>query len=302
MSPQALNTSQVIIIGAGPAGLTTALQLCRYGIQPLLFERQQAGGLLNNANWVENYPGFPGGITGPDLVLRIVEQAMDIGVRITSEAIQNLDYQNGLFIARTESSVYYAQQVVIATGTKPRRLENLLSPLDLDSKILYEIYPISLNVIEKHFTIIGAGDAAFDYAINLSKQNQVVILNRSDQVTCLPLLWERSRKNPQLEYRSNTQVIEVKPGSQGKLALTCTDITSTFTQITDYLVIAIGREPCLDILSPNLREQFQLLQCSGKLFLIGDVKNGLFRQTSIAVGDAMLVAMKIYQQERENAL
>ena len=90
------------IIGAGPSGLMTALQLKRYGVSTLLFEGNKVGGLLNNANLVENYPGFPGGISGVDLIRRFTEQIMRVGVQVTLGEVARLDHDGQLFNLQTQ--------------------------------------------------------------------------------------------------------------------------------------------------------------------------------------------------------
>ena len=104
-----MKTEHVIIIGAGPAGLATAIQLKRYGVHPLLFEREQTGGLLRNANLVENYPGFPQGISGLDLVNLFIRQAQNLSIDVTYEEVIELVYDQGIFQARTARQSYASQ-------------------------------------------------------------------------------------------------------------------------------------------------------------------------------------------------
>src|SRR4030042_1737473 len=133
-----MKVEQVIIVGAGPAGLATAIQLKRYRIQPLLFERAQAGGLLWNANLVENYPGFPLGISGPDLVSRFVRQAQHLRIDVTYEEVIELAYDQEMFQVRSAQKKYTSRLVVIATGTKPLRFADLSIPMDIAERVFYE--------------------------------------------------------------------------------------------------------------------------------------------------------------------
>jgi len=293
-----MNIADVAIIGAGPAGLSTAIQLKRYALTPLVFEANEIGGLLNNANLVENYPGFPGGITGPELVQRFKDQAHHTQVNIISANVEELAWIENHFLLRTQSRSYYAQIVVIASGTKPNRLTSPSVPSQLHDLIYYEVYPL-LDKHEKRFVIIGGGDAAFDYALNLSKANEVVILNRSSVTKCLPLLWQRAAATPRIEYIPNSMISGIEATQPGKIRINYKVPTGNHHIISDYLVCAIGREAKLDFILPRTLQILPDLVNQKKLFLAGDVNNGINRQTSIAVGDGVLAAMKIYRRVKE---
>jgi len=169
-----MKIEDVLIIGAGPAGLAAAIQLQRYGIPPLILERHNPGGLLWNANLVENYPGFPQGISGVALVKRMQQQADEVGVKITAAEVTRLDWNGRHFRAETTTGILRAQYVVIASGTQPRRFTNFALPLRRADRIFYEVAPL-LEIRGTEVAIVGAGDAAFDYALNLAqRKNQVV--------------------------------------------------------------------------------------------------------------------------------
>ena len=187
-----MQTEDVIIIGVGPAGIATAIQLKRYGIVPLLLEKNETGGLLRNANLVENYPGFPGGISGLALVNLFEKQLAENSIRVIFEETTELDLKDNLFTVATSRRVYYSRIMVVASGTKPKKSGISEAAEEVKDKIFYEVYPL-LKVKGKKIVIVGAGDAAFDYALNLGKNNEVVILNRSRTTKCLPLLKERVR-------------------------------------------------------------------------------------------------------------
>ena len=294
-----MKAEAVIIIGAGPAGLATAIQLKRYGIHALLFERSQVGGLLRNANLVENYPGFPRGISGLKLVSLFLRQARNLSIDVIYEEVIDLVYKQRLYQARTALNNYASQFAVIATGTKPLQFTSLSAPDEVSDRIFYEVYGL-LQVENRHIVIVGSGDAAFDYALNLGRVNQITLLNRGQQPKCLPLLWERAQQLPNIKYKNETKIYQLSKDPRGGLLLDCHTPAGGIQLQADYLVGAIGREPCLDCLSKPFLHQAQALQARGTFYMIGDVRNGIYRQTSIAVGEGVMTAMKIYRQLKES--
>ena len=293
-----MQLEEVVIIGAGPGGLATALQLKRYGIDPLIFERDRIGGLLHNANLVENYPGFPGGISGPDLVKIFKNHVQVNSLRIESESVERLSHREGVFEVHTSARSMHARIVVIATGTKPRTFTDFEIPPDLRELVFYEVYPL-LNRQDQRIAIVGAGDAAFDYALNLSQRNDILVLNRGEEISCLPLLWERSKDVPNITYLPNTTISRLKSIPGPGLILECIINGDPKSIQADALIGAIGRDPQIDFISGQFSKKAIQLVNRGDLYYVGDVEKGLYRQTAIAVGDGILAAMKIYRKLKE---
>ncbi len=289
---------QVAIIGAGPAGLAAALQLHRYGIGVQIFEQARPGGLLWNANWVENYPGFPRGISGPNLSKIFLEQATLGGVQITPQNVMSLEWDGDCFQITTNGGICRARAVIVASGTKPRLLTDFPIPSLLTERIFYEIVPL-LSLREKRCVIVGAGDAAFDYALNLGKQNQVIILNRGEQVNCLPLLWERASACTNITYHPGAAIANVIANPEGGIIVECSSPKGPLNILADYMVGAIGRVPQLDFVSASVLERSSEFENKGILHFVGDVKNGIYRQTSIAIGDGIRAAMCLHQVLKE---
>ncbi len=270
----------VIIIGAGPAGIACATQLKRYNIDPLIFEKESIGGLIKNANLIENYPGFPNGIDGNEFIKLLDEQLVNNDIKIIFEEIMSIEQTVCGFNVKSKNSAYCSDYVVLATGTKPIIPE--IFDKYIGNKIFTEIYQLG-KISDKTVAIIGAGDCAFDYAMNLCSENKVIILNRSARIKALPILQNRVFEQQNIQYFSNTVVTEVESVDE-ELVLS-TNNTANIIRV-DYLLIAVGRLPNLDFVGRQALN-------NPNLFQIGDVKNGLFRQTSIAIGDGINMAMKI---------
>ena len=286
------NETDVLIIGAGPAGIAAAIQLKRYGIPFLIFEKEWIGGLLWNANLVENYPGFANGVSGPKLIGLFEKQMERIGVEITREKVIDADWANEQFSVEVQSAIYHAKFLVIASGTKAMPFP-ISAPMDVQSHVFSDVVHL-LDVSDRHIVIVGAGDAAFDHALNLvKKRNSVTILNRGRDVKCLPLLAERIKLRPEIQYRDEVAVSGLE-SSAGGLIVHCRTSNAVEQIKSDYVIFAIGRESQQDFLSANLREKESELIFAGKLHFVGDVRNGLMRQTAIATGDGLRAAMQIY--------
>ena len=144
-----MKIEDVIIIGAGPAGIAAAIQLRRYGLTPVLLEKDHIGGLLVNANLVENYPGFPQGISGVELVKLFQSQLELTGVTVSFEEVLHLDYDES-FIIRTSQRELRSRIAVVASGTWPRQAE---FPPEAADRIFYEVSPIA-GVEHKKIVII----------------------------------------------------------------------------------------------------------------------------------------------------
>ncbi|MBN2502988.1 MAG: NAD(P)/FAD-dependent oxidoreductase, partial [Anaerolineales bacterium] len=297
-SRRRMKIEDVIVIGGGPAGMAVAIQLKRYGITPLLFEKGHLGGLLKNANLVENYPGFPGGIKGTKLIGLFVEQFTSLALSLIQEQVINVHFEQELFRVYTPQADYRARVLVIASGTRPRSFRELTIPPELVHRVHYEVYPLQ-DERGRTIAIIGAGDAAFDYGLNLARHNTVFILNRGRVIKCLPLLWQRAQANAQIQYFDNLKVLQILPGTEKACRLVCERPTEQLDFHVDYLIGAIGREAHTDFLSDPIRQAQDTLQARGLLYFIGDVTNDIYRQTAIAVGDGIKAAMQIYQKLSE---
>ena len=287
--------SQVAIIGAGPAGIASAIYLHRAGRAPLLLEQGEPGGLLRNANLVENYPGFPGGIKGPDLVHQFKKQLDMLGIRITRTKVESVEALRGSFRIVATSGTFSANSLIIATGTRAKSLSLPGSAKLAGERIFTEIVDMPLSQIPgKRVVIIGGGDAAFDYGLNLAERGADVRIVSRSEPDCISLL----------RARADASGIDIIVGStanrirkvQDEVSVRCRSDKGGVELLADYVLIACGREPNIDILSESLRrrigsrERIPDTRVPG-LFMAGDVVRGIHRQTAIAVGDGVRAGM-----------
>lgn len=290
-------TETVAVIGAGPAGIAAAVQLQRSGHDPLVFEKGLPGGLVREANLVENYPGFPDGISGQALADRLARHLDRLGIRLIRKEVLRLDYTAGMFLIETDGENCRASAVIVATGTRPRAWDLPGIPAEARPRVVSGIFPL-LELRGSSIAILGGGDAAFDYALRLSRENEVTIITRSARARSLPLLLERAGESPKIIWLAGTRIEAVAADRQG-LALRCRTGEATRTLTVGYLLTAIGREPGLDFLSERLKHDQGELSASCRLQIVGDAAAGIFRQTAIAAGAGVKAAMELDRILRE---
>lgn len=290
-----MNIEDVIIVGAGPAGISCAIQLKRYGINPIILEHNQIGGLAINANKIENYLGFPEGISGQEFVNLLKKHLENYRIEIHYEKVIDVNYKNFVFEIKTENNHYTALTLVLATGTKEKKIENIEYDEKLSHKIHYDITKL-LNSKGRTIAIIGAGDAAFDYALSLANNdNKVYIFNRTDKLKCLPLLNDRCDKHPNVKYIPNAVLTHISEKFKNLLLIFTIDNHTKIFEF-DFLVFAIGREINMDYINDKFHQQFNDLRASKRLFTIGDINHKNYRQISIAVGEGIKTAMEIFDE------
>jgi thioredoxin reductase (NADPH) len=289
----------VIVIGAGPAGIAAAIQLQRSGTEFLLLEKNRIGGLLNEANLVENFLGIPNGVSGKTLTARLKRQLSAAGINIEKAQVLRLAYRDGCFMVQTEKQTITAGRVILACGTIPLPPGPPLDQLQFQDRIFNSVLPL-LKAKQKTIVIIGGGDAAFDYALNLAGKNKVHILNRSGKPRTLPVLLNRCRLHPNIIIHENSRLANamIKEGAAEIILKIMDPISGQKSEIVcDLILTAIGRVPALHFLDPDLSSAIAELELQKKIFFAGDVGNGRFRQAIIAAADGLHAAMEIHAGE-----
>jgi len=288
--------------------MAAAMYLHRAGLAPLVLERGEPGGLLRNANLVENYPGFVGGIRGLELVERFSKQLDMLGIRVTRADVEMVSRSHGTFLIESDARELSARSVIAATGTRPKRVRLRGSKELLGSKVFNELVDMPLaHIAGKRTVVIGGGDATFDYSLNLAGRGcDVTIISRSEP-KCLSLLRARAEAaGVDLVVGAAPEIVRDKiPGA----LLQCRIGKGRVEYAADYILMACGREPNIEVLSPGLRKMVKNAPRIPEtnvpgLFLAGDVVRGTHRQTAIAVGDGVCAAMLVeeYLRKREETV
>ncbi|MFQ5884113.1 MAG: NAD(P)/FAD-dependent oxidoreductase [Thermoplasmata archaeon] len=285
----------VVIIGAGPAGISASVYLQRIGLKPLVLEKGRTGGLLLNANLVENYPGFPDGIGGRELADLFKEQLDHWGIEVRRCEVRMVVPVDGRFKLLTSEDEIESRAVVLATGTKPKKA-GILGENELKgARVFYEIRDMPEEEGRDHI-VVGSGDAAFDYAMNLSRRaRRVDIVYRSSKPKCIGLLLERVLERENIYLFPDTEPDSLSEVN-GRLRLSCSTSEGEKHLDADYVLIACGREPnWVEVEGTEVASTIGD-DCETSvpgLYVAGDVKRGRFRQVGIAVGDGLHTAMSI---------
>lgn len=278
--------------------MAAALQLHRFGVKAILFDQSKAGSLLKNAWCVENYLGVYPGKSGMDLLQMFRRNLARNKIKIVDARVELLDYDSefNLFKIKTCSKEYAVKYAIVASGTNPKTLSLIeKAKPEVGPHLFYEVFPL-LKKRHKTIIIVGAGDVAFDNALNLARHNKVIICNRSNNNGALPMLVTQALKHTNITYYANSKLQSIVSEASKNLDCIFVSHQERVLLSADYLIAAIGRVPQKDFYTDKLKLFERRLVRSSKLFLVGDVKNNIYRQVAIAVGDGILAAMRVFNE------
>ncbi|HKC27610.1 MAG TPA: thioredoxin-disulfide reductase [Jatrophihabitans sp.] len=295
------NHRNVIVIGSGPAGYTAALYTARADLKPLVFEGAQYGGALMNTTDVENYPGFPEGILGPELMNKIRTQAERFGAELVTDDVVSVDLTGPIKVVRTLDSEYTADAVILAMGSAYRKL-GVLREEELSGRgVSWCATCDGFFFRGKDIAVVGGGDTAMEEASFLTRfANSVTVVHRRDALRASRIMASRAESNPKIRWAWNSEVIDI----HGDNSVTGVRLRDTVTGAErdlelGGLFIAIGHEPRSDLVrgQVDLDEEGYVRTTVGTrtnlegVFAAGDLVDHTYRQAVTAAGTGCQAAL-----------
>ncbi len=276
------NSVDCAIVGAGPAGLSCALQATRQGLSIALFEKAEPGGQALSANRIENYPGFPEGISGRDFIKRFLAQVESCRIMIRNEQVKNVSRAKCGFMINTDRGEMSARTVVVASGLVPKRL-GVPGEHELEGRsIFYYANPHEILHEEKDVLIIGSGDAAFDQALSFARRARTVtIIMKYAEPCCAPALLKDAR-TARIKILPSSNVLSIAEKCD-RIVVEC---EKNEYHLADLLIVCVGKMRCFDFLDGDILEA-----PAAGIFFAGDCLRNRDRHISIAIGDGASAAM-----------
>lgn len=289
---------KVIIIGSGPAGYTAAIYLGRAGYKPLVIAGALTpGGQLMNTTEVENYPGFPEGILGPDLMESMQKQAEKFGAEILLNDVTSVDFKSAVKLVTTDDGITYeSDAVIVSTGSQVRKL-GVPGELEYSGRgVSYCATCDGFFFRGKPITVVGGGDSAFEEALFLTRfGSSVTLIHRRNEFRASKIMVDRAKENEKIKFITNSVVDEVHGNDVEATSLTVRNVITGETQEVESagLFVAIGHTPATKFLNDQLKlNEDGTIVVDGAttrtsvegVFAAGDVVDSIYRQAISAAG------------------
>jgi thioredoxin reductase (NADPH) len=292
----------LIVIGGGPAGLTAAIYAGRARIKTLVLVGPLPGGQPANTDVVENFPGFPEGISGPELAQRFQSQAQRFDAQVVMDTVTEVDFSARPFAIRTHGATYRARTVIVATGAVPRRLEAPGETKFFGRGVSVCATCDGFFYRDKRVVVVGGGDSAVAEGIFLTRfAREVIIVHRRDELRATKIYQEQALANPKIRFVWDTVVEEIL-GEQTVNGVQVRNVKTGETSVieTDGVFIYVGMKPTTEIFAGQLEldewgyivsDRRQQTNVPG-VFVAGDVQDPLYRQIVVAAGTGAVTAME----------
>jgi len=303
---------KVIIIGSGPAGLTAAIYTARANLEPLVIEGEpsstsdQPGGQLMLTTDVENFPGFPQGVMGPELMMNFREQAIRFGADIRTEKVTRVDLSArpfGVWIGDPDAAepTYRGEAIIVSTGA-----QSLMLGLEAESRLLGHGLSTCATCDgfffrDHEIAVVGGGDSAVEEATFLSKfASKVTLVHRRDQLRASKIMQDRAANNPKIEFLWNHVVDDLVGDSKLEGAIVRNVLTDEVSTLpVTGLFVAIGHKPNTDLFKGQLELEDNGYLITGPgtatnvdgVFACGDVQDHTYRQAITAAGSGCMAAI-----------
>ena len=307
-----MTKERIVILGSGPAGLTAALYSARANLEPVVISGSQLGGQVSITYEVENYPGFPEGSTGPELVERMQKQAERFGARLVVDEVVEVDLKQGPpFRLKTYSDEYEAEAVVVATGASPRRLGIPGEDQLIGKGVSFCATCDGFFFRDKQVVVVGGGDSALEEGLFLTRfATRVRVIHRRDALRAGETLKRRALANEKMAFVWDTVVEEIFGNSKVEaVALRHLKTGAVERTSTDGVFIYIGHFPNTDLFRGQLAmDDHGYLQTDGRMmtsvagvFAAGEVQDPVYRQVATSVGQGAAAGMMVerWLAERE---
>jgi thioredoxin reductase (NADPH) len=295
---------ELIIVGSGPAGLTAAVYAARGDLRPIVIEGVGAGGQLMLTTDVENYPGFPEGVLGPELMMKFREQAERFGAEFVTADADRVDVSGSPFGVWVGDAEYRADALVISTGATARLLGLPSEQRLLGHGVSTCATCDGFFFRDTDIAVVGGGDSAMEEAIFLSKfANRVTVIHRRDELRASKIMQDRAFANPKIDFRWSSVVTDVV--GDGRVELVRVQDTATGEQSdlkVGGLFVAIGHDPNTKLFEGQIEldeNGYVLLPDAGStrtsvegVFAAGDVADHVFRQAVTAAGTGCMAAIE----------
>lgn len=298
-----MNHEKLIIIGSGPAGLTAAIYAARANLDPLVFEGFSAGGQLMLTTDVENYPGFPDGILGPEMMDRFRKQAERFGTRLKTLDVDRVDFSSRPFGVWVGGDEYRADAVIISTGAEAKWLgvpgEQALTGRGVSACATCDGFFFR----DKQLVVVGGGDTAMEEANFLTKfASKVTIVHRRDEFRASKIMVDRALNNPKIDVVWNAVVTEINGETEVQSVTLIDTVTGDTRQLeTDGVFVAIGHSPTTALFQDQLEldptgyvvlaDGISTRTSVPGVFAAGDVADHTYRQAVTAAGTGCRAAI-----------